>query len=281
MDVSGDKSKQQTATWNGPSGQSWVAAQETLDEMFQPFEDELVSVALGKPRAAVLDVGCGTGSTTIAIQRRLGTSSRCVGVDISQPMIEHARVRAERAGSPVRFVVADAERHAFERGHFDLIVSRFGVMFFEDSVRALGNLRQAARNDAELCFIVWRSPAENPFMTTAERAAAGVLTNLPPRVADAPGQFGFADPDRVRRILEQGGWTDVESAALDVECAFPEPALSLYAARLGPVGGALREADEQTKARVMAVVLPAFAPYVHGSTVRFRAACWKVTARAA
>jgi SAM-dependent methyltransferase len=258
-----------------------VAAQDALDAMFQPFEDVLVAAAAEKPRAAVLDVGCGTGSTTIALQKRLGASSGCVGIDISEPMLEHARARAGRAGSPVSFVGADAELYTFERGHFDLIVSRFGVMFFNDSLRALANLRRAARDDAELCFIVWRSPAENPFMTTAERAASGVLANIPPRVPDAPGQFGFANADRVRGILERGGWSDIELAPLDLECAFPEEALARYAGRLGPVGGALREADEQTKARVLAVVLPAFAPYVHNATVRFTAACWKITARAA
>lgn len=272
-------SDQKPTDWNGGAGQSWVAAQAALDEMFRPFEELLVEVAAAKPHAAVLDIGCGTGGTTIAIQKRLGPDAACVGVDISQPMLEHARSRCGQDHAPT-FVCADAETHAFERERFDLLVSRFGVMFFKDSVRALVNLRLAARSNAELCFVVWRGPAENPFMTTAERAAASVLPNIPARVPDAPGQFGFADPHRVRRILEESGWHDVGIAPIDVECSFPEQALARYATSLGPVGGLLREADEPSKARVLAVVLPAFEPYVHGAQVRFTAACWKVTARA-
>jgi ubiquinone/menaquinone biosynthesis C-methylase UbiE len=272
-------SDQKPTDWNGAAGQSWVAAQDALDEMFRPFEDLLVSTAAARPRTAVLDVGCGTGSTTIALQKRLGPAAACVGVDISQPMLEHARSRCGQDNAPT-FVCADAETHAFERERFDLLVSRFGVMFFKDSVQALANLRLAARSNAELCFIVWRGPAENPFMTTAERAAAGILPNIPPRVPDAPGQFGFADPQRVRRILEQSGWSNIGIEPLDVTCSFPEPALAQYATRLGPLGGILRKADEQLKARVLAVVRPAFEAYVHGELVRFTAACWKISAQA-
>jgi SAM-dependent methyltransferase len=208
MTVSRDGSDDK-ALWNGPAGQAWVAASDALDAMFQPFEDLLVETATTKSREWVLDVGCGTGSTTIALEKALGPGCQCVGVDISAPMLEHARARAEREGASVSFLLADAERHAFERARFDLIVSRFGVMFFEDSVRAFENLRRAARDGAELCLVVWRGPEENPFMTAAERAAATVLPNVPAREPDAPGQFGFANPSRVSRILKESGWNDV------------------------------------------------------------------------
>lgn len=273
MHVSRD---QKPTDWNGAAGESWVAAQDALDEMFRPLEHLLVATAAARPRKRVLDVGCGTGSTTIAIQERLGPDVACVGVDISQSMLEHAR---RRCGQAPAFLCADAQTHAFEQECFDLLVSRFGVMFFKDAVQALTNLRRAARADAELCFIVWRSPAENPFMTTAERAAANVLPDIPPRVVNAPGQFGFADSNRVRRILEESGWSDAAVTPLDIACSFPEPALARYAARLGPLGSILREVDEPTKARVLAVVLPAFEPYVQGDRVHFTAACWKIVAR--
>ena len=145
----------------------------------------------------VLDVGCGTGSTTLAVARRLGAKGRCIGIDISEPMIAAARARAEREGTPASFIRADAQTHAFEPASFDMIISRFGVMFFDDSVRAFANLRRAAKQTPSLRFIAWRSAAENPFMTTAERAAAPLLPNLPARRPDAPGQFAFADRDRV------------------------------------------------------------------------------------
>jgi len=278
MDVLRQSNDEQAALWNGVNGQSWVEAQEVLDCMFLPIEQLLVEVARSKPRAHVLDVGCGTGATTLAIQKQLAADARCTGLDISAPMLDHARARAERDGSPASFVCADAEQYAFEPQSFDLIVSRFGVMFFGDSRRAFQNLRRATRENADLFLIAWRSAAENPFMTAAERAVATILPNLPPRDPDAPGQFYFADSARVQRILEESGWSEIELRPLDVECTFATADLLQYLARFGPLGRFLQQADEPTRARVLDVVRPAFDPYVHGPTVRFEAACWKIAA---
>jgi SAM-dependent methyltransferase len=273
--------EEQASLWNGLGGRGWVEAQATLDRLLQPFEDSLLDAAAVRAGSRVLDVGCGTGSTTLAVARRVGAAGRAVGVDISEPMLALARERAERDRLPATFVCADAQVHAFEPASFDTIVSRFGVMFFDDPVRAFANLRRAARPGAELRFMAWRSGAENPFMTTAERAAAPLLPDLPPRDPNGPGQFAFADPERVRRILGESGWTGVEIAPNDPVCTLPEPDLTRYLIRLGPLGRVLQDADEPTRARIMAVVRPAFAPFVHGNEVRFTAACWMVTARAA
>jgi SAM-dependent methyltransferase len=196
-------------------------------------------------------------------------------------MLAMARSRAVREGSRATFICADAQSHAFQPASFDMIVSRFGVMFFEDPARAFANLRRAVKDDAELRLIVWRSAAENPFMTAAERAAAPLLPQMPPRDPDAPGQFAFADEARVRRILEQGGWTGIELQPIDITCVLPTTALRMHVTRLGPVGKALQEADEATRARVTDTVLAAFEPYVHGPEVRFTAACWNICARPA
>jgi len=154
------------------------------------------------------------------------------------------------------------------------------VMFFSDSVAAFANLRRAASNGAELRFIAWRSPADNPFMTTAERAAAPLLPAMPVRDPDAPGQFAFANASRVREILERGGWSEIEILPLDVTCTFPEAELVDYFTRLGPLGQVLHAADDETRRRVIGTVRAAFEPFVHGAEVRFDAACWLAVARA-
>jgi hypothetical protein len=181
---------------------------------------------------------------------------------------------------PARFICANAQEHAFEPASVDVIISRFGVMFFDDPVRAFANLRSAGVSGAALRSIVWRSPAENPFMTTAERAAAPLLPELPARRPDAPGQFALANADRVAAILRESGWTESEIQPLDVPCTLPETALVRYITQLGPVGRILQEADEATRTRVIEAIRPAFEPYVHGADVRFTAACWLITARA-
>jgi SAM-dependent methyltransferase len=268
----------QAALWNGAAGLTWVEAQEPLDKMFKPFEDLLVETVLARGSRNVLDIGCGTGATTLAIARAMG-GGNTIGVDISEPMLALARARAERERVEATFVRADAETHAFAPGSFDTIVSRFGVMFFADPVRAFANLRGALSRGGDLALVAWRGPGENPFMTVAERAAGPLLPNVPPRRADAPGQFAFADPSRVTRILAQSGWAEIDIRPLEVMCAFPRADLVGYLTRIGPIGRALRTADEPTRARITGAMLPAFDPYIDGDAVRFVAACWTIGAR--
>jgi len=279
MNVERQADDEQTKLWNGHAGRAWVETQELLDLMLKPLEDLLIEAVSAGSARRVLDVGCGTGSTTLAIARLLGAQGRCTGIDISDPMITAARARAERESTPAGFILANAQTHAFEPASFDMIISRFGVMFFDDSVQAFANLRRASEDGAELRFIAWRSPSENPFLTTAERAAAPLLPNLPARRTDAPGPFAFADQRRVHRILEESGWAGIDIRPTDVACTLPEKELVRYLTRLGPLGLILHEADDRTRTQVIATVRAAFDPYVHGAEVRFTAACWMVSAR--
>jgi SAM-dependent methyltransferase len=178
------------------------------------------------------------------------------------------------------FIRADAQTHDFAPESFDMIVSRFGVMFFDDPVAAFANLRRSVRSGGALRFAAWRSAQDNPFMTAAERAAAPFVPDLPVRQPDAPGQFGFADQHRVVRILEESGWGGIAITPIDVACAIPKAALDGYITRLGPLGRVLPQLDAQTRGRVIEAVRAAFAPFVEGQEVRFIAACWMVAARA-
>jgi ubiquinone/menaquinone biosynthesis C-methylase UbiE len=273
------KGDEQAKLWNGSAGCAWVEAQAMLDRTLQPFENLLVEAVAASSARRVLDVGCGTGSTTRAAARVLGAKGHSVGIDISEQMIDAARMLAAQDRSPTEFICADAQTYAFQPASFDLIVARFGTMFFTDPVAAFANLRRACAPGATTCSFVWRSPEENPFMTSAERAAAPLLPNLQPRRADAPGQFGFADARRVRAILEESGWTEIDIQPIDAVCTLPENELIRYGTRFGPVGVALRDADPHTRAQVSSAVRAAFDPYVHGAEVRFTASCWRVAAR--
>jgi SAM-dependent methyltransferase len=228
----------------------------------------------------VLDVGCGAGGTTLAVAHRLAPRGRCTGIDISGPMVAAARERARAEGVDATFIRADAQTHDFGPERFDTIISRFGVMFFEDPVRAFTNLRSAASDDGALRCIAWRDPADNPFMTTAERAAAPLLPELPARDPDAPGQFAFADPRHVTGILAESGWSAIDVQSIDVACVLPQRELVGYISRLGPVGRALAAVDEPTRTAVIETARAAFEPYVDGPEVRFTAACWMIGARA-
>lgn len=268
----------QSAKWNDQAGRSWAELGDMLDRLLEPFVpivlDEIGPVA-GR---SVLDVGCGAGALTLAAAER---GALGLGVDISAPLVESARARARGLGAATaEFVRADAQTHGFDPESFDALVSRFGVMFFADPAAAFRNLRSAVRPGGRLACLAWRSPAENGFMTAAELAVADILPQLPRRVENAPGQFGFADAGRVSSILEQGGWKDVAIRPVDVECRLPEDELRLYIRRMGPVGDLLPSLDDATRSKVERRVETAFLPFLQGGEARFTAACWMVTARA-
>lgn len=271
---------EQAKLWNGTSGQAWVEAQPVLDGMFKPLTDRLIGEFPERWAGQVLDIGCGTGGTTLAIARALGPRCRCVGIDISEPLIAAARDRARREGIAANYIRADAQTHEFEPASVDALVSRFGVMFFGDPVGAFANLRRAARRQALLRLIAWRGPEENPFMTTAERAAAPFLPNIPARQPNEPGQFAFAARGRVTSMLELSGWSDIDLQPVDVTCTLAEEQLVRYISRFGPLGRVLPGTDDGTRARIVATVRAAFDPYVQGAEVRFTAACWMVRAHA-
>ncbi|MGK3963601.1 class I SAM-dependent methyltransferase [Sorangium sp. So ce1667] len=281
MSEANQPNRDQAALWNEAGGPIWVEMQEVLDAVLAPLGAPLLEEGFPGEGGRVLDIGCGAGATALAMARRLGPAGRCLGVDISGPLVAAARARAAAEGlSSAAFLQADAQTHGFEPDNFDAVISRFGVMFFDDPAAAFANIRRAARRSAKLTFVAWRSPAENPFMTTAARAAAPFLPHLPVPAPDAPGQFAFADRDRVQRILDASGWTDVDIRPIDVPSGVAEKDLFAYVTRLGPVGLALRDVDEPTRARTAEAVRAAFDPYVRDRAARFTAACWLVTARA-
>ena len=271
---------EQTALWNGPAGRGWVEAQAMLDQMFQPIETLLVETASARSGGVVLDVGCGAGATTFAFARRVGPSGRCVGIDISGPMLAAAQASAKRNAAAVRFILADAQGYAFEPESFDLIASRFGVMFFEDPTLGVPEpeARRKKRRRVAVRRLAKRSGQRLHDDGRARRGAAAA--EFPPRRSGAPGQFAFADRQKVFSILEFGGWSEIEIRAIDVICAFPAAELTRYLTSMGPVGRILQQADEHVRGRIIEAVRPHFDPYVLGSEVRFVAACWLVQARA-
>ncbi|HEX8222588.1 MAG TPA: class I SAM-dependent methyltransferase [Allosphingosinicella sp.] len=268
---------EQAAHWNERAGRSWAELGDMLDRLLAPFVPLVLGEVAPVAGKQILDVGCGAGALTLAAA---GRGAQGLGVDISAPLIEAARARAERKGlASADFVQADAQTHPFEPASFDAIVSRFGVMFFADPVAAFRNLHGAAAPGARLACVAWRGAGENDFMVTAERAAAEILP-LPERPEKGPGQFGFAAPGRVRAVLADSGWIDGAVRAVDVACTMSEADLAVYARRMGPVAQLLPTLDEALRSEVERRVDAAFRAFVRDGAASFTAACWLVTARA-
>ncbi len=161
MTAEAGRNSDQSALWNGTGGKAWVDAQPLLDDMLRPFETLLVERIAPGFDGNVLDIGCGTGSTTLAFASRLGAHGSCLGVDISEPMLALARKRAQLTGARATFVRADAQTHAFEPASCDAMLSRFGVMFFDDPVQAF-NIPAAPRRQQPASI---SSPGVAPMKT--------------------------------------------------------------------------------------------------------------------
>jgi SAM-dependent methyltransferase len=271
----------QAEYWNLQAGPVWAENQGRLDRQLDPLGRAAQRALDPRPGERLLDVGCGCGHTTLQLADAVAPEGVVTGIDISRPMLEVARSRAGNA--PVRFVEADAQTGdlapGVAEGAYDAVYSRFGVMFFEDPPRAFANIARAVRPGGRLAFVCWRAVTENAWMRGPFEAAAALLP--PPKPGDplAPGPFAFADPARIRAVLEGGGWTDVEIAPHDqaIGAGGVEESLAL-ALRVGPLGAALREWPDLT-GKVIDAVRAFFARHDGPGGVRLPSATWIVTAR--
>ena len=203
-----EQNADQIAYWNGPSGQRWADRHAAQESLLGPIADVLIDRAKPRPGERVLDVGCGSGATTFAFAKAVAPNGFALGLDVSDPMLSQARAFAPK-GLPLDFVLADATVHPFEPASFDLLASRFGVMFFADPVASFTNLRRALKPTGRLAFACWREPKENPWMMAPLMAVYKHVPKMPPVGPEEPGPFAFASEERVTRILEGAGFVDV------------------------------------------------------------------------
>jgi SAM-dependent methyltransferase len=265
--------------WNDAAGPTWVRFQAQLDRQLTPLGAEALRVLAPAAGERVLDVGCGCGDTSAQLAGRVGAAGAVVGVDISAPMLAVARARPVAAGAATPdFRQADAQSADLGAAAFDAIFSRFGVMFFADPQAAFANIRKSLRPGGRMSFVCWRPLAENPWMREPMEAARPFLPPAPPSDPLAPGPYAFADPDRVRGILEGAGFSGVAIDPFDARIggADIEQTLALTF-RVGPLGAALREHPQYADVLAEAV-RGAISPYDTAGGVLMPAAVWIVSA---
>jgi SAM-dependent methyltransferase len=278
-----DKNTDQIAYWNGPNGQRWTDRQAEQDVLLAPVSKALIERAAAKPGDRILDVGCGCGSTSIALAGQVAPSGFVLGIDISGPMLARARELAPK-GAPVDFALADATVYPFDPGSFDLLVSRFGVMFFAEPAVSFANLRRALRPAGRMAFACWREPRENPWMMAPLQAIYQHVPKLPPQGPEDPGPFAFASEERVNRILGEAGYKAIqmEPVALSFDIAIGRglDAAVQAALQIGPGSRALDGHPPETRAAAAKSVKEMLTPYVRGQSVPLAGSIWIVTARA-
>jgi SAM-dependent methyltransferase len=281
--MSPNTNSEQSRYWNEEGGEVWVEEQANMDVMLAPFADAVYEAADIQAGERVVDIGCGCGVTTLRLAELVGETGTAVGVDISRPMIERARDCAAELGlTNAEFAVADAQSADLPAPPFDVIASRFGVMLFEDPTAAFANIRRAAKADARMVFVCWRTPAENIWAS----GVAGVLRDLlppsPPPDPLAPGPFAFADRGRISTILGDSGWSDVRVEPLDREMVqFAAATLDDAVARslrIGPAARALAGVSDDLRAKAAVAVRGYLAPQVTPNGVISNGGVWLVAA---
>jgi SAM-dependent methyltransferase len=274
----------QIAYWNGPSGQRWADRHAAQERLLGPVADVLISRAQPKPGERVIDVGCGSGATTVAFAKAVAPNGFALGLDVSDPMLSQARAFAPK-DLPLEFALADATVHPFEPASFDLLASRFGVMFFADPIASFANLRRALKPTGRLTFACWREPKENPWMMAPLMAVYKHVPKMPPVGPEEPGPFAFASEARVMGILKGAGFVDVamepHNLAMDIAIGGGLDAAVDGSLQIGPASRALQGHPPETYAAAKVSIREAIAPFLKEQSVALQGAIWIVTAKAA
>jgi SAM-dependent methyltransferase len=253
---------------------AWAEVRKPLELQLAPLGRGALTALAPRPGESVLDIGCGGGETVLALARAVAPDA-----DLSAAVLAFAE-RAAKGCERVRFVQADAQLFPFEPASFDAAFSRFGVMFFTDPTAAFINIRRSLRPNGRLAFVCWRALEENPLDILPLRAAAAHLPPQPAHDPDAPGPFAFANPDRVRGILERAGFGEIEITARDEQVGSGDlDTMLAVCSRVGALGKILRE-NPELRAATLPAVRSALAAHDGPDGVRLNAATWVVTARA-
>ncbi len=279
--------KQQAEYWGGEGGERWLSQADRTNRMLAPITKQLMAVAAPQSGERIVDIGCGTGDTTLILAEMVGAEGHVLGVDISEGLLTDARRKADAmADINVQFKYADASAYDFAGEEADLVFSRFGVMFFGDPEGAFANIHAALKPAGRLTFVCWQAMPLSPFFNLAFQAALEILPRPEPVPEGTPGPFAFAKTDWVHAILEAGGFSRVDISSPVIDMTIPVGAdadlkeTATRLAALGPVGRMLMDQDEGMKARVVEKVTVALAREKLAGAITLGGAVHIVTAKA-
>ena len=226
--------------WSTSAGRSWIALQSEMDFILRPVLDLVLQKACLSDGDRVLDVGCGTGASILEALKKVGNNGHVTGIDISQIMLDYAKTRLKKS-SNFLLLREDAQLYDFKYERVDALISRFGVMFFENTTAAFSNLSRALVPEALLTFAAWGPASQNPFFIQPASIANHVLGSMPKVDRNLPGPFAFESPERTIPLLEAAGLQDITVESIPLLLYAPESALKTaeLMCNIGPASSAL------------------------------------------
>lgn len=229
--------------WSSESGLKWIAYERELDIIFSAVDEALIEKSAPRPGERVLDIGCGTGATSRAFSLMLAPGGEISAVDISKPLIEQAKVHSIKTPIKSRYYLADAQTGNVPGAPFDLVISRFGSMFFADPVAAFGNIRRHMRPGGRLVLAAWAKAKGNPWFEAPRDAAIERLGPMDVSDPNAPGPLGFQNVDHVTEILGMAGFQDIIGETTKVVLLHPGPTehVAALASNIGPAARVLKK----------------------------------------
>ena len=270
--------------WNSAASRAWADQYERMDRAVADLTKSLLDMAAPQPGEHVLDLGCGSGTTVLELAARVGPGGHVLGADISDQSVTRARERIAAAGlRHAEMIVADVSCHPFEQNSFELAFSRFGVMFFGDPPAAFANVRRAMKPGGRVALAVFRAAGENLWPNGPLEAVRHLLPPIPTPGPEEPGPFSWADPTRVRRILESAGFREVSLTPVDpvIQLAGDggEAEAADFVMVLGPLTRVLPALSAPQRETVRAALEVFFQKYTRSQGVFLPAANWVVQAR--
>jgi SAM-dependent methyltransferase len=271
--------------WNSPAARAWADQHERMDRVLAGLTETLLKFATPQPGEHVLDIGCGGGTTVLELAARVGPSGHVLGADIAEHSVARTRQRIAAAGlAQAEAILADVSVHPFAPASIDLVFSRLGVMFFSDPTAAFANVRRAVKAGGRLALAVFRTPRENPWPHGPIDAVRHLLPPIPTPGPEDPGPFSWADPARVRRILEGAGFREVSLTPLDPMIPLARPGGAAEAADFMMTFGPLTRILSALSPEQLAAVRSGLEAFLRGydgpQGVVLPAANWLVQARA-
>ena len=272
---------EQIAFWNGTGGQCWVERQAALDALLAPIQEPLIARADIQPGEQILDIGCGCGATTIVAAAKVGPGGSVLGLDVSAAMLIRANELAP-ADAPVSFVQGDAMVHHFKAASRTLVISRLGMMYFADPVRAVLNIRTALRSEGRLAFACWRDLRDNPWALEPLQAVYDHVPKLPGLRPHAPDDFAFASGEWIEHVLSEAGLRRIClercDIALDMSGGEGIDGAVQTALAFGPASRAVAGQPAEAAAAATMAVRKTLSRYGKGQAVSVPASAWIVTA---